>query len=145
MILIKKYPHRRLYDTSQSRYVNMDYIASLVKDYKDFQVVDSKSGEDLTKSILLQIISDQETSEERALLTTNLLKQLIRYYGNDMQLFVAPYLEHSLANFLQQQDALQGMVKSMAEANPVSLFGKIVEQNLEAWKSLSQRGDKDKE
>ena len=89
MVTIKKYPNRRLYDTSQSQYINLDYIKHLIIDHKDFEVVDSKSGENLTKTILLQIISESETNEQQSLLTNSLLKQLIRFYGGDMQVFVA--------------------------------------------------------
>lgn len=133
MVTIKKYPNRRLYDTSQSQYVNLEYINELVLTHQDFEVVDSKTGEDLTKSILLQIISEQETSDEQSLLTATLLKQLIRFYGSDMQVFVRQYLEQSLANFLKQQDTIQGMVKNLADNNPLNVFGKMVEKNLDAW------------
>lgn len=133
MITIKKYPNRRLYDTSQSQYVNLDYIKSLVIDHKDFEVVDSKSGEDLTKSILLQIISESETNEQQSLLTNSLLKQLIRFYGGDMQVFVRQYLEQSLANFMEQQDTVQSVMKNLVEASPLGMFGKLMEQNMDAW------------
>lgn len=133
MVIIKKYPNRRLYDTSQSQYVNLDYIKELVTDHKDFQVVDSKSGDDLTKSILLQIISESETNEQQSLLTNALLKQLIRFYGGDMQVFVRQYLEQSLSSFMEQQDTVQGMMKNLVEASPLGMFGKLMEQNMGAW------------
>lgn len=133
MVTIKKYPNRRLYDTSKSCYVNMDYIKELVMDHKDFEVVDSKSGEDVTRSILLQIVSESEGSDQQALLTNSLLKQLIRFYDSDMQVYLRPYLEQSLANFMEQQDAIQGMMKNLVEASPLSIFGKMFEQNMEAW------------
>ena len=79
MIIIKKYPNRRLYDTSRSQYVNLDYIKTLIEDSKEFQVIDSKSEADITKSILLQIISESETNDNQSLLTNSLLKQLIRF------------------------------------------------------------------
>ncbi|MFL0798439.1 MAG: polyhydroxyalkanoate synthesis repressor PhaR [Cellvibrionaceae bacterium] len=141
MITIKKYPNRRLYDTSQSQYVNLDYINELVIGHQEFEVVDSKTGEDLTKSILLQIITEQESSDDQSLLTTTLLKQLIRFYESDMQVFVRQYLEQSLANFLKQQDAIQGMVKNLADTNPLNVFGKMMGQNLDAWGVF--KGEKD--
>lgn len=149
-IIIKKYPNRRLYDTSRSQYVNLDYIRQLVTEHNDFQVLDSKTGEDLTKSILLQIISESETSESQSLLTNTLLKQLIRFYGSDMQSFVPHYLEQSLSSFLEQQDAMQGMMKNLVESGPLGIFGKVVEQNMEAWNRFNQSsntsksGDKEK-
>ena len=133
MVTIKKYPNRRLYDTSRSQYVNMDYIKTLVNKRTDFNVVDSKSGDDVTKTILLQIISESETNEHQSLLTNKLLKQLIRFYDSDMQLFLREYLEQSLISFMEQQDSLQGMMKNMVDTSPLGMFSKIMEQNIDAW------------
>ena len=133
MVTIKKYPNRRLYDTSRSQYVNMDYIKTLVNERTDFNVVDSKSGDDVTKTILLQIISESETNEHQSLLTNKLLKQLIRFYDSDMQLFLREYLEQSLISFMEQQDSLQGMMKNMVDTSPLGIFSKIMEQNIDAW------------
>ncbi len=143
IITIKKYPNRRLYDTSQSQYVNLEYIKQLILDHKDFEIVDSKSGADLTKSVLLQIISEQETSDDQSLLTNSLLKQLIRFYGGDMQVFVRQYLEQSLANFLKQQDTIQGMMKNLVDSSPMGMFGKMMEQNMDAWSKFTQPKNKD--
>ena len=133
MVTIKKYPNRRLYDTSRSQYVNMDYIKTLVKERTDFNVIDSKSGDDVTKTILLQIISESETNEHQSLLTNKLLKQLIRFYDSDMQLFLREYLEQSLINFMEQQDSLQGMMKNMVDTSPLGMFSKMMEQNFDSW------------
>ena len=133
MVTIKKYPNRRLYATSRSQYVNMDYIKTLVNERTDFNVVDSKSGDDVTKTILLQIISESETNEHQSLLTNKLLKQLIRFYDSDMQLFLREYLEQSLISFMEQQDSLQGMMKNMVDTSPLGMFSKIMEQNIDAW------------
>eukprot|EP00918_Siedleckia_nematoides_P005371 GHVU01011841.1.p1 GENE.GHVU01011841.1~~GHVU01011841.1.p1 ORF type:complete len:143 (-),score=14.66 GHVU01011841.1:15-443(-) len=133
MVTIKKYPNRRLYDTSRSQYVNMDYIKTLVNERTDFNVVDSKSGDDVTKTILLQIISESETNEHQSLLTNKLLKQLIRFYDSDMQLFLREYLEQSLISFMEQQDSLQGMMKNMVDTSPLGMLSKIMEQNIDAW------------
>ena len=133
MITIKKYPNRRLYDTAQSQYVNMDYIKALVKARSEFNVVDSKSGEDVTKTILLQIISESETNEQQSILTNKLLMQLIRFYDSDMQVFLREYLEQSLVNFMEQQDQLQGMMKNMVDTSPLGLFSKMMKQNLDVW------------
>lgn len=133
MVTIKKYPNRRLYDTSTSSYVNMDYIKQLVMAHKEFEILDSKTGEDVTKSILLQIVSESEGSEQQSLLTNSVLKQLIRFYDGDMQVYLRTYLEQSLASFMEQQDALQGMLKNFVEASPFGMLSKIVEQNMEAW------------
>jgi len=133
VITIKKYPNRRLYDTSQSKYVNLDYILELIRGHQDFQVVDSKTGDDQTKSILLQIISEQETEEHRSLLTNTLLKQLIRYYNSDMQPFARNYLEQSFAAFLEQQETMQHLMKNIVDSSPVGMFNKMMEENMKMW------------
>lgn len=133
MITIKKYPNRRLYDTSKSEYINMDDILVMVQNHLDFQIVDSKTGEDQTKVILLQIISEQETNESRSLLTNTLLKQLIRFYNSDMQPYVRSYLEQSLAGLLEQQEAMQLMVKNLVKSSPANMFAKLMEDNMKLW------------
>lgn len=137
MIQIKKYPNRRLYDTSLSKYVNLEYIRQLIQSHQDFEVVDSKSGEDQTKHILLQIISDQESSEHRSLLTNTLLKQLIRFYNSDMQPYVRTHLEQSLAGFLEQQESMQHMMKNVLSSNPATMISKMMEQNMKLWEQAS--------
>lgn len=133
MITIKKYPNRRLYDTSASKYVNLEFIKQLIVDKHEFEVVDSKSGADLTKVILLQIISESESNDKQSVLTNELLKQLIRYYDSDMQVYVGQYLEQSLLSFMQQQDKIQGVMKSMVDNSPMGLFNKMFEQNISQW------------
>ena len=130
-----------MYDTSKSQYVNMDYIKTLVNQRTEFNVVDSKTGEDVTKTILLQIISESETNDHQSLLTTKLLMQLIRFYDSDMQLYLREYLEQSLINFMEQQDNLQGMMKNMVDTSPLGMFSKIMEQNMDVW-TKSQKSDK---
>lgn len=136
MITIKKYPNRRLYDTSKSQYVNLEAIKELVMLHHEFEVIDSKTGEDLTKSILLQIISEQEGNEQQALLTQSVLKQLIRFYGSDLQMFMRQYLEQSIATFLDRQDAMQGMMKDFMGASPLNVFNQLMEQNLALWRGF---------
>lgn len=92
MITIKKYPNRRLYDTSQSKYINLEHIKTLINERIEFEIVDSKTADVITKSILLQIISESETNQSQSLLTDKLLQQLIRFYGSDMQPYVRQYL-----------------------------------------------------
>jgi len=143
LIQIKKYPNRRLYDTSQSKYINVDYILELIKKNQDFEIVDSKSGEDQTKIILMQIISEQESDDQQSLLTNSVLKQLIRYYDTDMQPYLRSYLEQSLAGFLEQQETMQQMMKEMTSPSPAAMFGKIVEQNMKMWGMASPTPDKE--
>ena len=128
MITIKKYPNRRLYDTSQRRYINLDDIRTLVIERQDFEVVDSKTGVNLTKSVLLLVISEFEANEQQSLLTDTLLRQLIRFYGSDMRDFIRKYLEASMAGFVEQQDTLRSMMKSLIEVTPLGLLGKLKEK-----------------
>ncbi len=139
MITIKKYPNRRLYDTSQSQYINLEEIKRLIVEKQEFEVVDSKSGDDLTKSILLQIITESEANDNQSLLTNELLKQLIRYYDSDMQVFVRQYMEQSLLSFMQQQDKLQDVMKTMVDNSPLGMFGKMFEQNMSAWQNTNKK------
>ena len=140
MITIKKYPNRRLYDTSTSQYVNLDYVRQLVMSSTEFEIVSSKDGSNLTKTVLLQIISESETNESQSLLTDALLKQLIRFYDSEMQVFVRQYLEQSMTKFLDQQESMQGMMKNLVDSSPMGIFGKMMEQNASMW----QKKDDDK-
>ncbi len=141
MITIKKYPNRRLYDTSSSQYVNLDFVRQLVVDGSEFEIVSSKDGCNLTKTVLLQIISESEMNENQSLLTDALLKQLIRFHDSDMQVFVRQYLEQSMTKFLDQQESMQGMMKNLVDSSPMGIFGKMMEQNTQMW----QKNNDDKE
>jgi polyhydroxyalkanoate synthesis repressor PhaR len=138
MITIKKYPNRRLYDTSKSQYINLEAIKHLVMSHQEFEVVDSKTDENLTKSILLQIITEQESNDGHALLTQTVLKQLIRFYGSDMQSFMSQYLEQSVATFLERQDAMQTVMQDLIDkASPLNVFNQLMEQNMSVWRSFA--------
>ncbi|MCR6651606.1 MAG: polyhydroxyalkanoate synthesis repressor PhaR [Cellvibrionaceae bacterium] len=138
MITIKKYPNRRLYDTSKSQYVNLDAVKELVMNHKEFEVVDSKTGENLTKSILLQIITEQEANDQQSVLTQTVLKQLIRFYDSNMQTFMRQYLEQSVAMFLERQDAMQSAMSGlMGGASPLDAFNKIIENNMNLWRQFA--------
>jgi polyhydroxyalkanoate synthesis repressor PhaR len=107
--LIKKYANRRLYDASQSRHITLDDIRALIIGGEKVKVVDDKTGEDITRHILLQVIADQEQFG-RPILSTQVLESLIRYYGNAMQGFLSGYLEKSIETFMQQQDVMQAQM-----------------------------------
>jgi len=141
VIVIKKYPNRRLYDTSKSQYVNLETIKELVMQHDDFIVIDSKTENDLTKSILLQIISEQEASDQQAILTQTVLKQLIRFYGTDMQVFMRQYLEQSVSAFLERQDAFQGVMQEFMETtSPMNVFNQMMEKNMNIWQNFAGAG-----
>lgn len=139
MITIKKYPNRRLYDTTKSQYINLEAVKDLVMSHKDFEVVDSKTGENLTKSILLQIITEQESNDHQSVLTQTVLKQLIRFYGSDSQAFMRHYLEQSIAMFLERQDTIQSVMSGFMEnASPLAAFSKMMETNMNWWRNFTQ-------
>lgn len=105
-VVVKKYANRRLYNTESSSYITLDSLADMVRIGRDFVVYDAKSGEDITRSVLTQIIVEEE-SKGRALLPTGFLRQLIGFYGNSMQSLVPKYLEHALASFERQQQQMR--------------------------------------
>jgi len=105
--LIKKYPNRRLYDTKTSSYITLADVKQMVLKQEDFQVVDAKSGEDLTRSILLQIILEEESTGGLPMFSSDLLSQLIRFYGNAMQGMMGTYLEKNIRAFHDIQKTLQ--------------------------------------
>lgn len=120
MRLIKKYPNRRLYDTVSSSYITLADVRDLVLQQEDFQVLDAKSGEDLTRSILLQIILEEE-SGGAPMFTSDLLAQMIRFYGNAMQGFMGRYLENNIKAFAEMQTKLQDQTKGLyGENSPIS-------------------------
>ena len=110
--LIKKYPNRRLYDTRTSSYITLVDVKELVLKHEQFQVVDAKTSEDLTRSILLQIILEEEAGG-MPMFTSDLLSQLIRFYGNAMQGMVGNYLEKNMQTFVQVQKQLQEQSRTM--------------------------------
>ena len=138
MRTIKKYPNRRLYDTSISTYVTLEDVKKLVLAQEDFQVVDSRSKEDITRSVLLQIISEQESQDGTPLFSNRVLQQLICFYGNSLQGLMGEYLEKSIGMFLEQQEGLHKQVQSVMDTNPFSVMSKIAEQNANLWQSMTQ-------
>ena len=110
--LIKKYPNRRLYDTRTSSYITLADVKELVLRHEQFQVVDAKTSEDLTRSILLQIILEEEAGG-MPMFTSDLLAQLIRFYGNAMQGMVGNYLEKNMQTFVQVQKQLQEQSRAL--------------------------------
>lgn len=135
--IIKKYPNRRLYDTEESRYITLADIRRLVIDKVDFVVVDKKSGHDITRSILLQVISEQEQSGE-PIMSRDFLAQVIRSYGGAMQGLVAGYLEQSLKLFMSQQQHLRERVREVVGVDPVGVVAGIAQKNYQRWKAVQE-------
>ena len=119
-IIIKKYANRRLYDTESSSYITLDAIAALVRENKDFQVVDAKSGEDITHQILTQIIMERETSGDKQMLPVSFLRELIGMYGNSMQAMMPSYLEASMTNLQKNREQIQEAFAKGLETNPLA-------------------------
>ena len=125
-ITIKKYANRRLYNTGTSTYVTLEDLATMVKDGDDFVVFDAKTGEDITRAVLAQIIFEQENKEGgQNLLPINFLRQLIRFYGDSMQMLVPRYLEVSLELLTREQEKFR---TQMASAFGATGFGPLEEQ-----------------
>ena len=117
--LIKKYANRRLYDASQSRHITLDDIRALIVKGEKLKVVEDKTGHDITRHILLQVIAEQEQFG-RPILSTKVLEAIIRFYGNAMQGFLAGFLEKSVETFLNQQEALQAQISKIVASTPIS-------------------------
>ncbi len=116
--LIKKYPNRRLYDTQTSTYITLADVKQLVLEHENFQVVDAKSGEDLTRQILLQIILEEESGGV-PMFSAQMLAQIIRFYGNAMQGIMGSYLEKNIQAFIDIQAKLQEQSKAFYESNKI--------------------------
>jgi polyhydroxyalkanoate synthesis repressor PhaR len=124
-VTIKKYANRRLYNTGTSTYVTLEDLATMVKAGSNFVVYDAKTGEDITRSVLAQIIFEQENKEGQSLLPITFLRQLIRFYGDSMQMLVPRYLEVSIDTLVREQEKMR---TQMAQAFGVSAFGPLEEQ-----------------
>jgi polyhydroxyalkanoate synthesis repressor PhaR len=139
-VIIKKYANRRLYNTRSSAYVTLEHLSEMVKDGTDFVVYDAKTGEDITRSVLTQIIFDEE-SRGQNLLPIQFLRQLIRFYGDSMQALVPSYLEMSLDTFTQQQERMRkqfattlgGAPGLMAGAPGMKYFEDQIHQNMQLF------------
>lgn len=123
--IIKKYANRRLYDTGRSSYVTLDDLCEMVQEGHEFVVLDAKSGEDLTRSVLTQIIVDQESKGEN-LLPTNFLRTLIGFYGDSLQGMIPGYLEQTMNTLVKNQERLQEQIaKSLENMKSISPMGSM--------------------
>ena len=132
--LIRKYANRRLYDAQDSRHVTLDDLRRLIAGGERIKVVDDKSGEDLTRSILLQIIASQEQFGT-PVLSTQLLEAIIRFYGNPIQQMLTTYLERSIGGLLRQQNVMQAEMAKVLET-PMAPLAEMTRQNMEMWAKM---------
>lgn len=129
--VIKKYANRRLYDTGRSSYVTLEDLGEMVKEGHDFVVYDAKTGEDLTRSVLTQIIVEEEQNEGQSLLPIGFLRQLIGFYGDGLAPLVPNYLEHTIQTFAKNQEQLRQQInKSIEGMFPVPNLEEINKQNM---------------
>jgi polyhydroxyalkanoate synthesis repressor PhaR len=138
-ITIKKYANRRLYNTGTSTYVTLEDLATMVKNGEDFLVYDAKSGDDITRSVLAQIIFEQENKAGQNLLPTTFLRQLIRFYGDSMQMLVPRYLEQSIDTLTREQEKFRSQMSSTFGTSPTFSMGSfgpledVVRRNMEMF------------
>ena len=121
---IKKYANRRLYNTGTSTYVTLEDLAAMVKEGEDFLVYDAKTGDDITRSVLAQIIFEQENKAGQNLLPTTFLRQLIRFYGDSMQMVVPKYLEQSIDTLTREQEKFRKQLTTHVQRNAVRAAGR---------------------
>ncbi len=138
--VIKKYANRRLYDTVASKHVTLTDIRKMIVEGIDIKILEDTSGDDITRPLLLQIISEQEQNAGQPILTEVLLAQLIRFYGNPMQGMMAQYLQKSVGTFVKQQGSVQEQMQSMLSNTPIDTMRELMEQNIKGWDSVFKGG-----
>ena len=132
--LIRKYANRRLYDAQESRHVTLDDLRKLIAGGERIKVVDDRSGDDITRSILLQIIANQEQFGT-PVLSLQLLEAIIRFYGNPIQQMLTSYLEQSIGGLLRQQNLMQAEMAKALET-PMAPIAEMARQNMEMWAKM---------
>jgi len=130
---IKKYANRRLYNTGTSTYVTLEDLAAMVKVGEDFLVYDAKTGDDITRSVLAQIIFEQENKAGQNLLPTTFLRQLIRFYGDSMQMVVPKYLEQSIDTLTREQEKFRRQLTDTFSGTPFAPLEEHVRRNMELF------------
>jgi polyhydroxyalkanoate synthesis repressor PhaR len=135
--IIKKYANRRLYDAVASRHVTLDDLRKLIVQGEKVKIVDDKTGEDLTRTILLQIIADQEQFGQ-PILSTATLESIIRFYGDAMQGFMSRFLDQSVATFVNQQQSMQAQLSRMMSGTPLGPMADLAQHNLALWQQMQE-------
>ena len=135
--IIKKYPNRRLYDTEISSYITLEDVRQLIIEGETFTVREAKSGKDITRAVLLQIIAEHEDIGQ-PIFSAQLLTEIIRFYGDSLQGYIGSYLERSVDMFIDQQQSLRSQVSNIVGQTPWPLLNQITERNLELWKTLQE-------
>jgi polyhydroxyalkanoate synthesis repressor PhaR len=133
--LIKKYPNRRLYDTEESRYITLVDVQRLVREGTDIKVVDTQSGEDITRGILIQIITEQEAGGN-PLFTTDMLTRFIRFYDESLQDAFSSFLDQTLKLYADQQQQMQSQIEQLLPGQAVETWTQLTERNIELWREM---------
>lgn len=133
VVIIKKYANRRLYNTESSSYITLDHLAAMVRDGREFQVLDARTDEDITRSVLTQIIMEEE-SRGQTMLPVNFLRQLISMYGDSMQAMVPQYLDASMDAFRHNQAKFHEAMKGALAGGP---FAEIARRNMEMFEAAT--------
>ena len=135
--VIKKYPNRRLYATEISSYITIEDVRQLIIDGETFEVRDAKTGDDLTRQVLLQIIAEHE-QDGQPMLSTQLLSHLIRFYGDSLQGFMGNYLERSMQLFMEQQQQFRSQMGNLLGQTPWTMMNQLTERNMELWQEFQR-------
>ncbi len=126
---LKKYPNRRLYDTTDSQYVTIEDVRKLIAEGESIHVEDSKEGSDLTRAVLMQILSEQEAEGHEPVLTNRAIEQIIRFYGDRLGGVASRYIEQSILTFLDHQDQFRQRMRQLNDMNPLNLMRQAFEAN----------------
>ncbi len=119
---LKKYPNRRLYDSTDSKYVTLHDLRQLIVDGESISVTDSRDGSDITRAVLMQILSEQEAEGHEPVLTNRALEQIIRFYGDRMGSVASRYIEQSMLTLLEHQDQFRSRMRQLSELNPLNIM-----------------------
>ncbi len=140
---LKKYPNRRLYDMTDSQYVTVDDVRNLIVKGESIEVVDSKDGSDLTRSVLLQILAEQEQEGHGTVLTNRTIEQLIRFYGDRFGRVVSRYIEEAISAFLEHQDMYRNRMRQFNAMNPLNVMRQAFEAGLKGDDKPDSKSDKE--
>jgi polyhydroxyalkanoate synthesis repressor PhaR len=132
---IKKYPNRRIYDTEESKYITLNNVRDMIVGGIEFKVIDTQTKKDITRSILLQIIIEQE-SDTNPLFSTDNLQNFIRYYGENQQHGFSDFISQSLTFFQNQQEQIQSSMSEIMDNNPMKVWSDINKQNIDMWQQM---------
>ena len=140
---LKKYPNRRLYDLTDSHYITVEDVRQMIIDGESIHVSDSKDGSNITRSVLLQILTEQEAEGHEPVLTDRAIEQIIRFYGKNFGGVVSRYIEQSILTFLEHQDQFQRRMREMSDINPLNFVRQAMDSTFGAAQSDRDTSEQD--